>query len=110
MAKRRTRNEKLNDAVVDLINEMFKIAGHDVTYNDIVGRTDAWYNDWTITESQYDEWQKFGKAYLRKNLKMNKLQADREMAMTGLMWGLKFEKDKYENSNNDPAIDLADRL
>jgi hypothetical protein len=41
---------------------------------------------------------------------MRKQQTEREMAMIGLMWGLKFEKDKYENSNSDPAVDLADRL
>jgi hypothetical protein len=110
MAKRRSRQQKIDDSIVDLINEMFRLAGHEVTYEDIVGREDAWYNDWTITESQYDEWQKFGQAYLKKNLGMRKQQTEREMAMIGLMWGLKFEKDKYENSNSDPAVDLADRL
>ena len=41
--KRLTREQKREKAVVDLINQMFIIAGHDVTYDDVVGRTDGWY-------------------------------------------------------------------
>jgi hypothetical protein len=110
MTKRRSREQKINDAIVDLINEMFKIAGHDVTYDDVVGRTDNWYEQWTMTESQYDEWITFGKAYLKKNLGMNKGSTEKEMAMVGLMWGLKFKKDDEETSNTDTTVDLADRL
>lgn len=97
MAKRRSRNQKRNDAVVDLINEMFKIAGHAVTYHDIVGRTDNWFEQWTMTEGEYDQWVEFGKSYLKKNLGMNKTWAEREMSMIGLMWGLKFKKEKDES-------------
>jgi hypothetical protein len=40
MAKRLTKQEKWNKASEDLINKMFEIAGHNVTYDDIKGRTD----------------------------------------------------------------------
>jgi hypothetical protein len=110
MAKRRSREQKINDAIVDLINEMFKIAGHSVTYDDIVGRTDNWYEQWTMTESQYDEWITFGKDYLKKNLGMNKRSAEKEMAMMGLMWGLKFKKDEDEVSSNDAVTSHVDGL
>jgi len=39
-----------------LINEMFKIAGHDVKYEDIVGRKDEWYQEWTMTEKENKQW------------------------------------------------------
>jgi hypothetical protein len=52
MAKRLTKQEKWNKASEDLINKMFEIAGHNVTYDDIKGRTDAWYTDWTMTVAQ----------------------------------------------------------
>ena len=35
MAKRLTRDEKYSQALIDLINEMLKIAGHTVTFEDI---------------------------------------------------------------------------
>ena len=93
MAKRLSREEKWKLAVVELINKMFEIAGHQVTYDDIVDRKDAWYTDWTMTEDHNEEWKKWGEEYLRKNLKLPKVLAEREMAMISLMWGLKF---RYE--------------
>ncbi len=48
MAKRLSREEKWDKAVVDLINKMFEIAGHKVTYDDIKGRQDDWYAQWTM--------------------------------------------------------------
>jgi hypothetical protein len=94
MAKRLTREEKWNLAVVDLINEMFKIAGHVVTHEKIKDRKDSWFNDWTMTMKQYDEWQVWGKNYLQKKLKISSKQAEKEMSYAGLMWGLKFSEER----------------
>lgn len=91
MKKRLTRQEKQEQAVIDLINKMFEIAGHQVTYDDIKDRKDEWYLDWTITEEQYEEWKKWGKKYLMKNLRYYSKMAERQMDMIGLMWGLKFK-------------------
>lgn len=90
MAKRLSRKEKLDKSIIDLINEMFRIAGHEVTYEDIKDRKDDWYTQWTMTMAQNDEWKSWGKTYLIKNLKLNTKYAEREMAMVSLMWGLKF--------------------
>ena len=76
--------------VVDMINEMFRIAGHDVTYDDVKDRKDDWYTDWTMTEDQYDNWKSWGEKYLRKKFNMTAWMAERQMSMIGLMWGLKF--------------------
>ena len=90
MAKRLSREQKIEQAVKDLINQMFIIAGHQVTYDDIVGRKDAWYTEWTMTEAQNEEWKEWGIKYLKTKLKMNTYYAEKEMAMISLMWGLKF--------------------
>jgi predicted ArsR family transcriptional regulator len=90
MAKRLSRKEKLDKSIIDLINEMFRIAGHEVTYEDIKDRKDDWYTQWTMTMAQNDEWKAWGKTYLIKNLKLTSKYAEREMAMVSLMWGLKF--------------------
>lgn len=90
--KRLTRAQKEEQMVPDMINKMFEIAGHGVTYNDIKDRKDAWYAQWTMTEQQYDEWKLWGKKYLMKKLRMYAKMAERQMSMIGLMWGLKFDK------------------
>lgn len=90
MGKRLTRQEKIDQSVIDLINEMFKIAGHTITYDDVKDRKNL--NEYTMTEKQYDEWKNFGVKYLMKKLNMTEFGAQREMAMFGLMYGLTFSK------------------
>jgi hypothetical protein len=97
MAKRLSYEEKKEKLFVDIINKMFEIAGHKVTFEDIKDRKDAWYNDWTMTEDQYNEWRKWGSKELKKKLKLTDVYADRQMSMIGLNWGLKFEKEKNEH-------------
>lgn len=84
-----SREEKRQQALVDIINQMFIIAGHEVTYGDVIDRQDDWYNQYTMTVAQNNEWQKWGIDYLRKNLKINKALAEKEMMWSSLMWGLK---------------------
>ena len=89
-AKRLTKQQKREQAVIDLLNQMFVIAGHSVTYEDIKGRTDAWWAEWTMTTAQSDEWKAWGIDYLRKNLKLNKTLAEKEMQWMNVQWGLKY--------------------
>lgn len=88
--KRLSRQEKSKMFLVDVINKMFEIAGHDVTYDDIKDRKDNWFQEWTMTYEQGDQWKQFGISELRKRLKLNKHLAEREMAMINLMYGLKY--------------------
>ena len=90
MAKRLTREEKQKLFVENVINKMFEIAGHNVTYNDIKDRKDNWYAQWTMTMEQNEEWQKWGVTEIKKQFKYNTTIAEREMGMISLMWGLKF--------------------
>lgn len=91
MKKRLTRQEKIDRTVIELINQMFIIAGHSVTYDDIKDRKDSWYTEWTMTEEQYDQWKDWGTKHLSKHLGLSDKLAEREMSMVGLMWGLKIE-------------------
>lgn len=84
------RTTKEDIIVADLINEMFRIAGHDVTYEDIKGREDAWYTNWTMTMEQYEQWKLWGTDYIKKNLRIKKIAAKKQMAWFALNYGLKF--------------------
>ena len=87
--KRLTKEEKKDKAIVDIINQMFVIAGHDVTYEDIVG-VDKWFQKYTMTVEQGEEFRKWGKQYLMKNFKMRAAQAEKEMLWFSVTWGLKY--------------------
>ena len=90
MEKRLSREQKREQAVIDLINQMFIIAGHEVTFEDIKDRKDNWFTDWTMTTAQAEKLKEWGVAYLRKNLKMNKKLAEKEMMWFNVQWGLKY--------------------
>jgi hypothetical protein len=90
MTKRLSYEEKKNQSVIDLINEMFKIAGHDVKYDDIKSREDDWYAQWTMTVEQNNVWKEWGIGEIQKRFRYNRKWAEKEMGMISLMWGLKF--------------------
>jgi hypothetical protein len=99
--KRLTREQKKEKAIVDLINQMFMIAGHDVTYDDIVG-VDKWFQNYTMTVQQAEEFTKWGEKYLMKELKMRAAYAEKEMRWFNVMWGLKYSDwDKSNESNQN---------
>jgi len=80
---------KLNKAVIDLINQMFVIAGHNVTYEDVVG-VDDWFQKYTMTIEQGEELKEWGKKYLIKKIKMSRKKAESEMSWFMLQYGLKY--------------------
>jgi hypothetical protein len=99
--KRLTREQKKEKAIVDLINQMFVIAGHDVTYDDIVG-VDKWWQKYTMTFEQGEELKEWGKQYLMRELKMRAVYAEKEMQWFNVMWGLKYSDwDKSNESNQN---------
>jgi hypothetical protein len=94
--KRLTREQKKEKAVVDIINQMFVIAGHNVTYEDIVG-VDEWYQKYTMTFEQGEQLKEWGKQYLMKELKLRAVYAEKEMQWFNVMWGLKYSD--WDKSN-----------
>jgi hypothetical protein len=104
--KRKTREEKWKELSIELINEMFRIAGHDVTYDDIAGRQDDWYTNWTMTFEQSKAWEKWGTEVIRKKMRLTKKYADREMGFFSMGFGLSFSDypypvNKVETDNSD---------
>jgi len=79
------KTTKEENVLEELINEMFRIAGHDVTYDDIKLR-----EDWTMTIEQHEQWMEWGAEYLRKSLRLRKEAAKKQMAWFALNYGLKF--------------------
>jgi hypothetical protein len=78
-----------DDLIKTLIDQMFIIAGHDLRYDDVVSRKDNWFQQYTMTEAQRDEWKEWGISYIRKKKRWSKKLAEREMAFLDLYCGLK---------------------
>ena len=84
--------DKQQEISKNLIDKMFELAGHTARYEDVIGRQDDWFTQYTMTQDQNDEWRKWGTEYLRKKKRWTKKMAEREMAMIDLYCGLKIEK------------------
>jgi len=87
------RQDKTIQISKDLINKMFELAGHDMKYEDLIGRQDDWFTQYTMTQDQNKEWRKWGAEYLRKKKRWTKKMAEREMAMVDLHCGLKIKQE-----------------
>jgi len=101
MNKRLSKQEKKVQVIIDLVNKMFEIAGHTVTFEDIKDRKDNWFQEWTMTTEQNDQWKLWGKKHLIKNLRMNAKSAEKEMMWISLQWGLKFSDFTYNIIKNE---------
>jgi uncharacterized protein YpuA (DUF1002 family) len=77
-----------------IVNKMFEISGHNLTYNNVKDRDDDWYTQWTMTSEQVTQWEQWGKEYLMENLQMNSIMAEKEMDIMSLGWGLKIKNKK----------------
>jgi hypothetical protein len=96
MEKRLTREQKQEQALKDIMNKMFEIAGHPLTYDDVKDRQDNWFQQYTMTESQHDEWMEWGRKYLMKSLRIRYATAVKEMMWGSLQWGLKIDFETKE--------------
>jgi hypothetical protein len=73
----------------ELIDKMFEIAGHDLKFEDVEGRTDNWFQQYTMTEIQNEEWRDWGIDLIMKKRRYKRHLADREIRMLDLYCGLK---------------------
>jgi hypothetical protein len=83
--KKRQTKEQM---AITLIEKMFYFAGHDIRYKDVEGRTDNWYQQWTMTEAQNKEWKEWGTKFIKTKLRTNLKSAQTEMAWFDLCYGL----------------------
>ena len=83
---------KVNNVIIkEIIDQMFIIAGYpEVSYDDVVGRKDEWYLEYTMTEDQNKEWRDWAISYLKKKRFYKKI-AEREIAMIDLFCGHKIK-------------------
>jgi hypothetical protein len=88
------------DMVKDIINTMFIIAGHDVTYDDIKDRKDKWYEEWTMTPEQEEKWMEYMVKYFRKHRSMTIRHAQTSASMFNLMYGLKVIRPELEQEQD----------
>jgi hypothetical protein len=94
---RLTIEQRKEKAIIDILNKQFKIIGLEKTYWD-VHNVDKWYCQWTITNEQWNEWQDWGKRYLKRHFRnWSDNLCEREMQMIGLNWGFKFEESPEPN-------------
>lgn len=96
----KTKRLSDDDIIKELINVMFIIAGHNVTYDDIVGRKDQWYFEWTMTPEQEQKWMEYMVKFFRKHRSMTNRYAQEAASMFNLMWGLKVEQAKVPDIDN----------
>lgn len=73
----------------ELIDKMFELAGHNLKFEDVEGRKDNWFQEYTMTEEQNREWREWGTKLIAKKKRHLKKIADREMAWIDLYCGLK---------------------
>lgn len=95
-----TKEQKKEKSLEDLINQMFIIAGHDVTFEDIKTRQDNWFQQYTMTIAQNEEWQAWGKKYLQTNLRTPAKLAEKQMQWFSLQYGLSFSDFPSVEPNN----------
>jgi hypothetical protein len=88
------------DIIKELINVMFLIAGHDVTFEDIKGRKDQWYMEWTMTPEQEKKWMEYMIKYFRKHKHATIKHAQVSASMFNLMYGLKVIRPEIEQEND----------
>jgi hypothetical protein len=73
----------------ELIDKMFELAGYDLKFEDVEGRNDNWFQQYTMTQIQNEEWREWGTKLLTKKRRYGKKLADRQMRMLDLYCGLK---------------------
>lgn len=81
--------EKKHRAIVDLINKMFEISGYDLKYEDVEKLEDEFYDKYTMTSAQYDEWEQWAINYLRQKFRWTKALAKKEVGWFALGYALR---------------------
>jgi hypothetical protein len=92
--------KKKTDILKEVVDKMFEISGHPLKFEDVAGREDNWYQQYTMTEAQNTEWREWGTAFIKKKMRYKEKLASREMAMIDLYIGLKISDSKYGTTEN----------
>ena len=80
---------KIDETYREIIMEMMKIAGHNITYDNLLKEEDGWWSRYTMTQAQRDQWMDFSISLLRTKLRWTKKKSIEQMKWIDLMWGLR---------------------
>ena len=86
--------------VEHLINKMFEYANLDVKYEDLLGRKDDWYAQYTMRQEQYESWKEYSVKYIKKEKKVPMKYAEQAFAWFNLSYGLKVEQPESPELDN----------
>jgi hypothetical protein len=103
MTRVKQREDKDRLILKELIDKMFELAGHDLKFEDVEGRTDNWFQQHTMTEAQNEEWRDWGIKLIMKKRRYNRYLADREMRMLDLYCGLKISDSRFLNNEEEKS-------
>ena len=95
------RQDKDKLILKELIDKMFEIAGHPLKFEDVEGRTDNWFQQYTMTEAQNQEWRDWGTKFISKKRRLGEKLASREMAWLDLYCGLKISDSRFANEEEE---------
>ena len=71
-----------------MILKQFEIIGVEIAIEQLKG---DWFNKYTMTSEQHEQWRLFCLELIRKKLKINKLRAQKEFTWFNLNYGLKIQ-------------------
>jgi hypothetical protein len=103
MTRVEQKANKERQLLKELIDKMFELAGHNLKFEDVEGRKDHWFQEYTMTEAQNKEWREWGTKLIMKKHRYNKYLANREMAFLDLYCGLKISDSKYDRKESTEA-------
>ena len=93
----RNKKKTEKELVSVLLETMFLIAGYpNITYDDLIKEQDGWWNRYTMSEKQHNDWFIWGSDYLKKELKISAAKAHKKMQWIDLMWSLRVLKPQQE--------------
>lgn len=95
MAARRDKQREVFIKLIDMQMEQ-----HGLTYEDIKNDP-KFYTNYTTTPEKEAEWIKGGVELIRKQLHLNKKQAEIEMSWVVLQWGLRIPREEYERVDSN---------
>jgi hypothetical protein len=95
MAARRDKQREVFIKLIDMQMEQ-----HGLTYEDIKNDP-KFYTNYTTTPERESQWIKDGVELIRKQLRLNKKQAEIEMSWVVLQWGLAIPREEYERVDSN---------
>lgn len=101
MTRIEQKADKERQLLKELIDKMFEIAGHPLKFEDVEGRTDNWFQQYTMTEAQNKEWRDWGTKVINKKRRFGVKLASRQMAMLDLYCGLKISDSRFASKEEE---------